>query len=134
MLTKIMIQEIQDLKLRGYSKKDIADYYTERGMDPPSAPTIRKYYDMDVVPEDPGKNLEKDKVFDHEPFRAVVIEVLRNNENNKDLYISSVYDYISRRRIIKSSAISGRMILFAGSRRIQGFMTMYSTLRPENRC
>ena len=26
MLTKIMIQEIQDLKLRGYTKSDIVDY------------------------------------------------------------------------------------------------------------
>jgi transposase len=99
MLTKVMIQEIQDLKLRGYTKSDIVDYYKSQGMDPPSLPTIRKYYDMDVVPDDPGKNLEKDKAFDHEPFRSVIIEILRNNAGNSDLYISSVYDVLEEKFI-----------------------------------
>ena len=97
MLTKVMIQEIQDLKLRGYTKSDIVDYYKSQGMDPPSVPTIRKYYDMDVAPDDPGKKLEKDKAFDHEPFRSVIIEILRNNAGNGDLYISSVYDVLEEK-------------------------------------
>lgn len=99
MLTKVMMQEIQDLKLRGYSKSEIAGYYEERGIRPPSAPTISKYYDMDVLPDNPGEHLEKPKAFDCEPFRSVIIEVLRNNENNKNLCISSIYDVLEEKFI-----------------------------------
>jgi hypothetical protein len=40
MLTKVMMQEIQDLKLRGYTKSQIPGYYEAQGIKPPSAPTI----------------------------------------------------------------------------------------------
>ena len=99
MLTKVMMQEIQDLKLRGYTKSQIPGYYEAQGIKPPSAPTISKYYDMDVVPDNPGEKLEKPKAFDVEPFRSVIIEVLRNNEKNKSLCISSVYDVLEEKFI-----------------------------------
>ena len=99
MLTKNEMQEIQDLKLRGYTKSEIPQYYIAQGRKPPSAPTIRKYYDMDVLPDKPGINLQKDKVFDHDPFRPVIIEVLRNNAGNKHLCISSIYDVLEERFI-----------------------------------
>ena len=99
MLTKVMMQEIQDLKLRGYTKSQIPGYYEAQGIKPPSAPTISKYYDMDVVPDNPGEKLEKPKAFDVEPFRSVIIEVLRNNEKNKNLCISSVYDVLEEKFI-----------------------------------
>ena len=54
MLTKQQMQEIQDLKLRGYTKADIVSYYQEKGLKQPSRPTINKYYDMDVIPDHPG--------------------------------------------------------------------------------
>lgn len=50
MLTKTKMQEIQDLKLQGYTKADIIRYYEAQGRKPPSRPTISKYYDMDVIP------------------------------------------------------------------------------------
>ena len=53
MLTKQQMQEIQDLKLRGYTKTDIVTYFREQGLKPPSRPTINKYYDMDFMPEQP---------------------------------------------------------------------------------
>ena len=99
MLTTAQMQEIQDLKLRGYTKSEIPAYYTAQGKKPPSMPTIRKYYDMDVLPDEPGAALQKDKVFDHEPFRSVIIEVMRNNADNKRLCISSVYDVLEERFI-----------------------------------
>ena len=99
MLTTVQMQEIQDLKLQGYTKSEIPAYYEAQGKKPPSMPTIRKYYDMDVLPEKPGINLQKDKVFDHDPFRPVIIEVLRNNAGNKHLCISSVYDVLEERFI-----------------------------------
>lgn len=99
MLTISEMQEIQDLKLRGLTKSEIKDYYIAQGRKPPSVPTIRKYYDMDVLPDKPGANLQKDKVFDHEPFRTVITEVLRNNSGNRHLCISSIYDVLEERFI-----------------------------------
>ena len=44
MLGKNQMQEIQDLKLRGYTQAEIIDYYNEQGIKPPSRPTIAKYF------------------------------------------------------------------------------------------
>ena len=99
MLTKTMMQKIQDLKLQGYAEREIAEQLAKAGEKVPSKPTIRKYYRMDIVPENPGAHLVKDKAFDTEPFRSTIIEVLRNNENNKSLCISSVYDVLEEKYI-----------------------------------
>ena len=98
MLDKKQMQEIQDLKLRGYTKSEILDYYKQQGVKPPSRPTISKYYDMDVVPEDPGAKLSKDKVFDVSPFREAIIAILEDNNRN-DYCISSVYDVLEEKFI-----------------------------------
>lgn len=96
MLDKKQMQEIQDLKLRGYTKSEIPRYYTEQGLKPPSRPTISKYYDMDVIPEDPGKKLSKEKAFDVSPFRESIIAILESN-SRKDYCISSVYDVLEEK-------------------------------------
>lgn len=98
MLTKQQMQEIQDLKLRGYTKADIISYYQEKGLKPPSRPTINKYYDMDVVPEHPGAKLAKDKAFDIPPFKEAIIAILEANSRN-DFCISSVYDLLQEKFI-----------------------------------
>ena len=93
MLDKTQMQEIQDLKLQGYTKTEIARYYKERGLKVPSRPTISKYYEMDVVPENPGEKLSKAKAFDVSPFKEAIIAILENNAQ-KDFCISSVYDVL----------------------------------------
>ena len=98
MLTKQQMQEIQDLKLRGYTKADIVTYYREQGLKPPSRPTINKYYDMDFVPEQPGAKLAKDKAFDISPFKEAIITILKSNSRN-DFCISSVYDLLEEKFI-----------------------------------
>ena len=98
MLDKTQMQEIQDLKLRGYTKADILEYYKDNGLKPPSRPTISKYYDMDVVPENPGLKLAKDKAFDVSPFREAIIAILEAN-SRKDFCISSVYDLLEEKFI-----------------------------------
>lgn len=98
MLTKQLMQEIQDLKLRGYTKTDIISYYLEKGLKPPSRPTISKYYDMDVVPDNPRARLEKDKAFDMSPFREAIIAILQSN-SRKDFCVSSVYDLLQEKFI-----------------------------------
>lgn len=96
MLTGKQMQEIQDLKLRGYSINEIVSYYEKQGKRAPTLPTIRKYYKMPKLPDVTNQNLMKDKVFDHEPFRSVIIEILRNNPKGT-CYISSVYDVLLER-------------------------------------
>jgi hypothetical protein len=92
MLTKQMMQEIIDLKTRGYSVNEIAEHFAGKTGKAPSLPTIRKYYAMDVTPESPGVNLAKDKVFDVEPWKSAIIAILRNNP--KKCYGSSAYDVL----------------------------------------
>ena len=87
MLTKTKMQEIQDLKLQGYTKADIIRYYEAQGRKPPSRPTISKYYDMDVLPDDPGAKLAKPKTFDAEPFRSTIISILETNSGRRLLYV-----------------------------------------------
>ena len=59
MLKKMHMQEIQDLKLRGYSMNEIIHYFEERGRKPPSLPILRKYFKMEALPEVPNQNLIK---------------------------------------------------------------------------
>lgn len=95
MLTKT---KIQDLKLQGYTKADIIRYYEAQGRKPPSRPTISKYYDMDVIPDDPGAKLAKPKTFDAEPFRSTIIRILETN-SGKSFCMSSVYDVLEEKFI-----------------------------------
>jgi len=96
MLTKEHMQEIQDLKQRGYSIHEIVRFYEDQGCKSPSLPTIRKYFNLNATPEVPNQNLVKDKAFDHEPFRSAIIEILRNNRQ-QNLYVSSIYDVLIER-------------------------------------
>jgi len=98
MLTKEKMQEIQDLKLRGFSKTEIIRHYENQGEKPPTRPTLNKYYNMDVVPEDPGEKLAKAKAFDCEPFKSTIIAILEANPN-KALCMSSVYDVLMEKFI-----------------------------------
>lgn len=98
MLDKTQMQEIQDLKLRGYTKTEILQYYKEQGIKPPSRPTISKYYDMDVIPDNPGARLSKDKAFDVSPFKETILKILEAN-SRKDFCVSSVYDLLEEKFI-----------------------------------
>lgn len=98
MLAKTQMQEIQDLKLKGYTKAEILEHYKSQGIKPPSRPTISKYYDMDVVPDDPGVKLSKDKAFDVTPFKEAIIAILEGNRR-KDFCVSSVYDVLEEKFI-----------------------------------
>lgn len=98
MLAKTQMQEIQDLKLRGYTQAEIISYYESQGLKPPSRPTISKYFKMDVIPDNPGEKLAKDKAFDVEPFKATIIATIEAN-TDKDFCISSVYDLLEEKFI-----------------------------------
>ena len=95
MLRENMVQEIIDMKLKGYSLNEIIEYYGSKTGKAPSRPTIRKYYNMDVMPESLGENLAKDKVFDGAPWKGAILEILKNNQGK--CYSSSVYDVLVER-------------------------------------
>jgi transposase len=91
------MQEIVDMKLKGFSINEIIEHYEKKTGKAPSRPTIRKYFNMDVVPEDPSANLSKDKVFDAEPWKSNIITILKKNLGK--CYSSSVYDVLIERFI-----------------------------------
>jgi len=97
MLGRITVQEIIDMKLKGYSINEIIEYYDNKPGKAPTRPTIRKYYNMDSVPEDLGANLSKEKAFDIEPWKSYIITVLSRNSGK--CYGSSVYDVMVERFI-----------------------------------
>ena len=101
MLAKVKMQEIQDLKLQGYTKADIIACYEARGEKAPSRPTINKYYDMDVIPDDPGEKLSKEKSFDVEPFKSAIIVCLPSTmcwkKNLSRAVITKAFPVMSRR-------------------------------------
>jgi len=91
MLGESMMQEIIDMKLKGYSINEIIEYYEGKSGKTPSRPTIRKYYQMDAIPGEIGANYVKEKVFDIEPWKSSVIAILKNNPK---CYSSSAYDVL----------------------------------------
>jgi hypothetical protein len=46
----IVVKKIIELKKQGIAQSDIAVVLTNMNIKPPSAPTIRKYYNMDDAP------------------------------------------------------------------------------------
>ena len=148
MLTKTQMQQIQDLKLMGYTKTDIIRYYEARGEKPPSRPTISKYYDMDVVPDDPAQNSQSSKpliqnLFGAQSFGSWKPTVgkasachpfmmsWKRNSSKTGLMTSS--PGMNRHSGITSiiSRIPGRS---TGSRNTGGCTTMFLIHRPANRC
>jgi len=99
MLTQKQMQEIQDLKLQGYTKEEIIAKFKENGEKVPSWPTINKYYNMDVIPEDVRGKLAKDKAFDVEPFKEAIISILERNQGNSHVCMSSIYDVLEEKFI-----------------------------------
>ena len=96
MLEQKEMREIQDLKMQGYTVGEIAQYLKGKRTKAPSIPTIRKYYQMDVVPDQPAEKLQKEKAFDNEPYKQVIINILEKNPN---CCISSIYDLLEERYI-----------------------------------
>ncbi|MBR3315593.1 MAG: transposase, partial [Atopobiaceae bacterium] len=76
---------------------EVRDHLRARmGKKAPSMPTIRKYHDMDGVPEDPHARTAKPHAFDAEPFRSDILELLAPDPK---CYMSSVYDVLVERYV-----------------------------------
>lgn len=95
MINPMIMEEILALKEGGYSIQEVIAHFESKGQKAPSKPTLRKYFQMESVPDNPFAQYAKNKVFDHTPFREVIIEILRNC---KDVYcVSSVYDVLAEK-------------------------------------
>ncbi|MFA7019289.1 MAG: hypothetical protein WC239_09930 [Sphaerochaetaceae bacterium] len=88
----IMKQKIQELKEMGLTKTEIIRQFSEDKEPPPSWPTVAKYYDMDDSESSSDSPFEKERVFDTELYRTVILEIL--HRNNRKLRISSIYDVL----------------------------------------
>ena len=97
MINPMVMEEIMALKESGYSLQEVIAHFECGGRKAPSKPTLRKYFQMSAMPEDPFAPYAKDKAFDCPPFREVIIEILRNC---KDAYcVSSVYDMLEEKYV-----------------------------------
>ena len=99
MVTKTQMQQIQDLKLIGYTKRITSAIMKHAAKS--CHPTISKYYDMDVIPEDRGTKLAKPKTFDAEHFRSTILLILEKKRER--FCMSSVYDVLEEKFIENGS-------------------------------
>ena len=91
MIKQDMIREVQELKLAGFTPAEAYAELKKRHTKAPTIKTVRKYYKMDCMPEDPHAKLRKQMAFDCEPFRSAIIEIVNLNP---ECYMSSVYDVL----------------------------------------
>ncbi|MBR3235742.1 MAG: hypothetical protein IKG11_09020 [Atopobiaceae bacterium] len=94
MIKDSMIEEIQELKLAGYTVGEAYDTLKTRHSKVPTLKTVRKYYNMDHVPEDNHAKVRKHAAFDVEPLASAIVEIV---ERNPGCYMSSVYDVLVER-------------------------------------
>lgn len=92
---------IIELKKWGIAQSDIAQVFTNMNIQPPSAPTIRKYYTMDGEPSASqlAGNYQKPKAFDHPLCKTIIIKTLEKNRNNKLFKISSLYNLLQKKLV-----------------------------------
>ena len=91
----MLVRETQGLKDGGYALGEVIQHLRRRyGAKAPSIPTVRRYYDVDGVPEDLHARTAREKVSGRPPFRDAVVEIL---ESDPGCYMSSVYDALVER-------------------------------------
>ena len=94
MIQDDMIKEVQELKLAGYTPGEVHAELKSRHTKVPTLKTVRKYYNMDCVPDDNHAKVRKQMAFDCEPFASAIVEIV---ELNPDCYMSSVYDVLVKK-------------------------------------
>ena len=87
MIQDKMIDEMQELKLAGYTPKEVHEGLRKRHAKVPTLKTVRKYYNMDCAPEDNHAGVRKQMAFNCEPFASTIVELV---EMNMGCYMSAV--------------------------------------------
>ena len=79
------VNKIIELKKQGIAQSDIAQVFRNMNMQPPSAPTIRKYYKMDEAPtaSQLASVYQKSKAFDLPLCKTIILSTLEANSHNK---------------------------------------------------
>lgn len=92
----IVVKKIIELKKQGIAQSDIAVVLTNMNIKPPSAPTIRKYYNMDDAPSAAQLTsaFEKPKAFEDPQCKEIILTTLAVNKDNVKFTISSLYDLL----------------------------------------
>jgi hypothetical protein len=92
---KDTMNRIIKMKETGIARQDVQKLFESQNLTPPSVPTIRKYYTMEV-PETADNPYAKQKAFDIPACRDIIIQCLSNNTGVK---ISAVYDLLVERLV-----------------------------------
>jgi len=92
---------IVELKKLGIAQTDIAQIFRNMNMQPPSAPTIHKYYTMDEAPTASqwASVYQKPRAFDHPLCNPIIIRTLKINSSNKLFTISSLYTLLKEKLV-----------------------------------
>ncbi len=92
--TKDKMNLIYELKKMGIPKSDVEEAFRNRGLKPPTKPTIRKYYNMDEKQSTAhmAEAYVKEKAFDNPLCKDLIIRTL--NVNGTDITVSSIYDLL----------------------------------------
>lgn len=92
--TKDKMNLIYELKQMGIPKSEVEKAFRNRGLKPPTKPTIRKYYNMDeqLSTAHMAEVYVKEKAFDAPICKDLIVRTL--NVNGTDITVSSVYDLL----------------------------------------
>lgn len=95
MISTEVQQVIAESREIGMTQAETKDRIEEMNLPVPSDKTLGRHYNRDGT-ESPASPAQRDKAFDHEPFRSCIIEILRNNRNP---CASSIYDVLIERYV-----------------------------------
>jgi len=92
-----VMNKIIELKKQGIAQSDIAHVLKSMSLKPPSAPTIRKYYQLHDAPtaSQLASAYQKEKAFDDPLCKEIIVRTLQANSNNRLFRISSLFDRVS---------------------------------------
>lgn len=91
MIQDDMTGEVRELKLAGYTPVEVHAELAKRHKKAPTTKAVRKYYNMDCMPEDTHARLRRQITFDRKPLRPAMIEIVNLNP---DCHMGSVYDVL----------------------------------------
>ena len=86
-----MMNKIIRMKEAGIDRRDVQKIFRSQNIEPPSLPTIRKYYNMEAEKNERSP-YAKQKAFDMPVCTDIIIRCLSSNSNVK---ISAVYDLLT---------------------------------------
>ena len=94
MIQDEMIDEIQELRLAGYTVGETYEELKTRHKKVPTIKTVRKHCRMGCAPDDNHAGVRKQMAFDAEPLKSAVVGIV---ERNPECHMGSAYDVLVER-------------------------------------